>query len=266
MIKFIKRNIRPWINAAILLLVLIFAGVICISCTDNTGIITGKPAAARIGSTDISAAGNEEFKGDYVAGTGSPVFPEPQEITGGEGNFESGTAMKNREEEINQEEEIIEDNIMEEKEQPGSGEIREESNNPSQDNTIEVDYSDSDNFRIEVDLSSQKVLIYYNDNLLKEWICSGGTDEKPTPVGEFKTTHKGGYFWSKKYSMGAYHWVRFYNEYLFHSVPFDGDNNIIEEEYEKLGSPASHGCIRLEVENARWLYEMLPLGVKVIIY
>lgn len=263
MIKFIKINIGPWINVANLLLVLIFAGVICISCTDNTGIITEQPAAARIGSINISATGNEEFKENYEAGINSPVFPEPQEITRGEDNPEDGTAIENREGEISQVQEIIEGNIIEEEEQPDSGEIIEED---SKDNTLEVDYSNSDNFRIDVDLTNQKVYVFYKDNLLKEWICSGGTDDKPTPVGEFKTTQKGEDFWSNKYNMGAYHWIRFYNDYLFHSVPFDKDNNIIQEEYEKLGSPASHGCIRLEVENARWLYEMLPLGVKVIIY
>jgi lipoprotein-anchoring transpeptidase ErfK/SrfK len=66
--------------------------------------------------------------------------------------------------------------------------------------------------------------------------------------------------------MGGYYWIRFYKDYLFHSVPFDKNNNMIQEEYNKLGTPASHGCIRLEVENARWLYEKLPHGVKVIIY
>ncbi|MDD3819435.1 MAG: L,D-transpeptidase, partial [Actinomycetota bacterium] len=129
-----------------------------------------------------------------------------------------------------------------------------------------IDFSNSANFKIEVDLSCQKVLIYYKDKLLKEWICSGGTEEKPTPKGEFKTTEKGEYFWNPRYNMGGYYWVRFYEDYLFHSVPFDKDNNIIQEEYDKLGTPASHGCIRLEVENARWLYEMLPPGVKVNIY
>lgn len=263
MIKFAKKNIRPWINVASLFLVFIFAIVILISCTDNTRIITEQPAAARIGSINISAAGNKGFKEDYKDGIDSLVFPEPQEIARGVDNPEDGTAVENREGEINQVEEIIEENIIEEEEQTGSGEIIEED---SQGNVLEIDYSNSDNFRIEVDLSRQKVLIYYRDNLLKEWICSGGTDEKPTPVGEFKTTQKGEWFFSDKYKMGAYHWIRFYEDYLFHSVPFDNEKNMIQEEYEKLGSPSSHGCIRLEVENARWLYEMLPLGVKVMIY
>jgi lipoprotein-anchoring transpeptidase ErfK/SrfK len=145
-------------------------------------------------------------------------------------------------------------------------EIKEENNNTIQVETDNIDFSNSADFRIEVDLSRQKVLIYYKDKLLKEWICSGGIEEKPTPKGEFKTTEKGEYFWNPRYNMGGYYWIRFYKDYLFHSVPFDKNNNMIQEEYNKLGTPASHGCIRLEVENARWLYEKLPPGVKVIIY
>jgi lipoprotein-anchoring transpeptidase ErfK/SrfK len=38
------------------------------------------------------------------------------------------------------------------------------------------------------------------------------------------------------------------------------------EEYKKLGNPASHGCIRLDLKDAKWLYEKLPLGVRVSIY
>jgi len=34
----------------------------------------------------------------------------------------------------------------------------------------------------------------------------------------------------------------------------------------KLGSPASHGCIRLKVEDARWIYNNCPAGTTVTVY
>ena len=46
----------------------------------------------------------------------------------------------------------------------------------------------------------------------------------------------------------------------------DENGEMIVEEFEKLGNPASHGCVRLRLEEAKWLYETLPLGVKVVIY
>ena len=132
--------------------------------------------------------------------------------------------------------------------------------------TEEVNFSSSSNFKIDVDITNQVVIVYYKGNVLKEMVCSGGTPGSPTPLGNFTTTQKIYYSWLPKYSVGAYYFVRFYGSYLFHSVPFDSSGNMIIEEYEKLGTPASHGCIRLAVEDAKWIYENLPLGVEVFIY
>ncbi|MBC7345294.1 MAG: L,D-transpeptidase, partial [Clostridia bacterium] len=33
-----------------------------------------------------------------------------------------------------------------------------------------------------------------------------------------------------------------------------------------LGQPASHGCIRLTMEDARWIYDHIPRGAPVHIY
>ncbi len=129
-----------------------------------------------------------------------------------------------------------------------------------------IDYSNSSNFNISVSLEDQVVRVYHKEELIKEMICSGGTIEDPTPTGTFKTNEKIYYCWLPKYSVGAYYYIRFYGSYLFHSVPFDENGNIIQEEFQKLGSPASHGCIRLKVDDAKWLYETLPLGVEVNIF
>jgi lipoprotein-anchoring transpeptidase ErfK/SrfK len=129
-----------------------------------------------------------------------------------------------------------------------------------------IDYSNSRDFRIEVDLVRQRVIVFYKDEVLREMICSGGAPDSPTPPGEYVTTEKIEYAWIDRFGVGAYYWIRFFEDYLIHSVPFDENGEMIVEEFEKLGNPASHGCIRLKLEEARWLYDSLPLGVKVIIY
>lgn len=129
-----------------------------------------------------------------------------------------------------------------------------------------IDFSNSDNFKIEVDLKKQRVFVLYKGGVIREMKCSTGTDSTPTPPGVFTTTEKIPYSWVDRFDMGAYYWVRFYKTYLFHSIPFDKDGNMMVEEFEKLGSPASHGCVRLKPKDAEWLYEKLPLGVKVWIY
>ena len=131
--------------------------------------------------------------------------------------------------------------------------------------TSSIDYSNPGNFRIDVNLTAQLVSVYYNDNLVKSLKCSGGTAENPTITGTFTTNQKIYYAWVPKFNQGAYYWVRFYGAYLFHSVPFDKDRNMIAEEAVKIGTPASHGCVRMALEDAKWFYETLPLGVKVTI-
>ncbi len=158
------------------------------------------------------------------------------------------------------------DNKDNKESEDSAGEIK--NNNAGSEPSMEegIDFSNSEDFRIEVDLSRQIVFVYYNGMLIKEMKCSGGKEPSRTPIGEFTTTQKVPYQWVAKFNVGAYYWTRFYKEYLFHSVPFDKEGKIIEEEYNKLGKPASHGCIRLKLDEAKWLYEKLPLGVKVLIY
>ena len=34
----------------------------------------------------------------------------------------------------------------------------------------------------------------------------------------------------------------------------------------RLGINASHGCVRLALTNAKWIYDNIPVGTKVVIY
>ena len=129
-----------------------------------------------------------------------------------------------------------------------------------------IDFTNPADFLIDVNLTLQKVSILYKGDTLKVMPCSGGKTETPTPTGNFKTSQKIYWAFVPKFNQGAYYWTRFYGSYLFHSVPYDENKNMLTEELAKIGTPASHGCIRLYLEDARWLYETLPLGVEVYIH
>ena len=130
----------------------------------------------------------------------------------------------------------------------------------------EIDFTSPDNFLIEVNLTQQKVFIHYKDFIIKNFICSGGKQETPTPTGNFKTIQKIYYSYVPRFQQAAYYWTRFYGSYLFHSVPYDINGNLLTEELEKIGTPASHGCVRLYLEDAKWIYDKLPLGINVNIH
>ena len=120
-------------------------------------------------------------------------------------------------------------------------------------------------YKIDVSISEQKVRVYQGDTLIKEWVVSTGKNNR-TPLGRFTTKQKGDWFFSEKYQQGGKWWIAFQGNYLFHSVPMDRNQNIIPEEAEMLGTPVSHGCVRLDVEHAKWLYDNIPQGTPVVIH
>jgi len=118
----------------------------------------------------------------------------------------------------------------------------------------------------EVDIKNQRVLVYYKDELLKTFICSTGNLNNSTPLGIYYTSQKILDSYVPRFDMRAHNWIRFYGTFLFHSVPFDEEGNLLVEEVKKLGQPATHGCVRLGLKDIKWLYDTFPLGVKVFIH
>lgn len=119
---------------------------------------------------------------------------------------------------------------------------------------------------IEVSLSSQTVTVLDAKNReVETFVCSSGKKGDETPTGTFTVSQRGKSFFNAAIDEGAYYWVRFDNSYLFHSIPFDKSGKIEQNEADKLGEPASHGCLRMSIENAKWVYDNIPEGTKVSI-
>ncbi|OXM99261.1 L,D-transpeptidase [Bifidobacterium vansinderenii] len=129
-----------------------------------------------------------------------------------------------------------------------------------------VDLSQVDDLNIRVSIADQKVYVKSGDTVVYTMICSTGMDGS-TPTGSYTVQNRGEDFFNSEENMGARYWVSWanYGEYLFHTVPTDQDGEYIVAEAEKLGVPASHGCVRLSVADAKWLYEQLPGGTPVVI-
>lgn len=120
---------------------------------------------------------------------------------------------------------------------------------------------------VEVSLKEKhEVLIHKGKDIIRKMPASGGTKEEPSVLGTFYIQDRGSSFFSKRFNEGATHWVRIIDQYLFHGIPRDNHWNIIESELKKIGKPASHGCIRMIEEDAKWFYENIPHGTMVIIH
>lgn len=97
-------------------------------------------------------------------------------------------------------------------------------------------------------------------------ICSTGL-YNATPRGVFHLSTK--YRWRELYG-GVYgqYATRIHGGVLFHSVPYyrKSENTLCTDKYNKLGQQASMGCVRLTVEDAKWISENCPEGTTVEIY
>lgn len=119
---------------------------------------------------------------------------------------------------------------------------------------------------IQVSIAKQNVTVYdANNRVVESFICSTGLPGSDTPKGTYKIQQRGYSFFSNTYQEGAYYWTQFSGDFLFHSVPFDKNKDFIAAEAAKLGTEASHGCVRLSLENAKWIYDNIPKGTKVVI-
>lgn len=136
---------------------------------------------------------------------------------------------------------------------------------PSNINTLNIESSTS--YLINVSLENQKTYIYSgkpdNWKLLRTCPCSTGINSEETPVGSFSIKEKGDWFFSDKYEQGGKYWTQITGDILFHSIPFAKDKTTILD--YTLNKPSSHGCIRLPIEDAKWIYTNIPKGSKVII-
>ena len=127
-------------------------------------------------------------------------------------------------------------------------------------------------YYIKVDRKQNCITIYTLDEAgeytvpYKAMVCSTGL-YNATPRGTFHLSDK--YLWRELYG-GVYgqYATRITGGVLFHSVPYyrKAKNTLCTDKYNKLGQQASLGCIRLTVEDAKWIAENCPSGTAVEIY
>ncbi|WP_225420428.1 L,D-transpeptidase [Lapidilactobacillus bayanensis] len=123
-------------------------------------------------------------------------------------------------------------------------------------------------YQLTVSLKKQRV--YLDDKTTKKrlytMVCSSGLNNT-TPTGVYAVQERGQSFYNNRLNEGANYWVSWLNHgvYLFHTVPTDHSGNYNVTEAQKLGQPASHGCIRLSIPDAKWLHDNIPFGTKVVV-
>ena len=131
---------------------------------------------------------------------------------------------------------------------------------------------------IVVDKLTQRMYIFQDGHKVSELLVSTGlvNDDQPyneTASGQYLFTSRVGGFWSG--NMWCDMGIRFNGGDLIHMVPalINADKTKNYAPFEpKLGTKASHGCIRVQRLknsqgiNMKWLWENLKKGVKIMIW
>ena len=126
-------------------------------------------------------------------------------------------------------------------------------------------------YYIKVNYGENAVTIYKKDENgyysipVKAMVCSCGT---ATPKsGVYKTSK--GYEWGtlEGGTLGRYS-TRIIGGILFHSVPYtsESEDSLEYWEYDKLGTTASLGCVRLSVADTKWIFDNCEVGTQVEFY
>lgn len=126
-------------------------------------------------------------------------------------------------------------------------------------------------YKIRVNRTGSCVTVYAKDGPkgytipVVAFVCSAGKD---TPKGKFEIKDK--LRWHELMGPCWGQWCMHLTvDILFHSVYYNNekDNKSLNvSAYNKLGTMASHGCVRLAAGDCKWIYDNCKVGTKVEIY
>lgn len=112
---------------------------------------------------------------------------------------------------------------------------------------------ETNTYKIFVDVEESKLYLYKNSNLEKVYMCSGGKESTPSPIGTWTIISKG------KWGEG------FGGSWMGFNVPWGKFGIHGNKDIATVGWASSHGCIRMKNEEVAELYTIVPVGTKVTI-
>lgn len=120
---------------------------------------------------------------------------------------------------------------------------------------------------IDISISDQQMTVIENYRVINRFAVSTGTWDMPTPYGTFYVQNHIYDAYSQPYDLYMPFWMGIGGGYGIHGLPYWKYSwGNVYEGVNHLGLRVSHGCIRLSVANAEWLYNWAPNGTQVIIH
>lgn len=119
---------------------------------------------------------------------------------------------------------------------------------------------------IDIDTKMQIMTIFENGQLLDAYLVSSGKRGMETPVGTYHISNKTPRAWSKEYHLFMPFWEALVpsGKFGIHELP-EWPNGY-KEGLNHLGTPVSHGCVRLGVGPAQRVYSWTDIGTPVVVH
>lgn len=127
-------------------------------------------------------------------------------------------------------------------------------------------------YYIKVNNQANVVTIYTKDSNgeftkpYRAMICSTGTHTPKTGKYPIQTKWEWG---ALQHNVYGHYVTKITGNILFHSVPYEKYGRLDSlqfEEFDKLGTSASLGCVRLQIVDTKWIFDNIPTGTTVEFY
>lgn len=126
---------------------------------------------------------------------------------------------------------------------------------------------------ITINLSDQKMYLIDGNALVATYTVSSGKWSTPTPTGTFYIMNKISMAYSRPFNLYMPLWNALapnpdgsgYNGVGIHGLPCFNKSCSLREGVNHIGTPVSHGCIRVDDAGAQVVYDWAPVGTPVVI-
>lgn len=109
-------------------------------------------------------------------------------------------------------------------------------------------------YSIEIDTKNLKLKLLKDSILVKQYPVTVGKPSTPTPLGHWTITKKG--LWGEQFG----------GHFMQLSVPSGIYGIHGTDKPWSIGQAVSHGCVRMYNNDAKEVYDIVPLGTPVYIY
>lgn len=128
---------------------------------------------------------------------------------------------------------------------------------------IEIEPKIKEGKYIDISISNQVMTLFEDGIKDNSFLISSGTYGMPTPLGTFSVRSKRRNVWSS-YGLWMPYSMNFYGPYFMHELPYWP--NGYREGTNHLGMRVSHGCVRLGIGPAEYVYNWSEIGTPIYIH